>query len=999
MAEETIRFRLDGEEVTARPGESILQAARRHGVEIPHLCWRDGLRPDGNCRACMVEIAGERTLAPACARQPAAGMEITSAEGRARRAQALVLELLRSDLPAAARERGEVATWAERLGVKESRFPARERRAPDDTQPGIRVDLDACIECTRCLRACREVQNNDVIGYAFRGGESRIVFDLGDPMGRSSCVGCGECVQVCPTGALLPSEPGALEAADRAVASLCPYCGVGCQLTYHVRGDRIVRVDGRDGPANRGRLCVKGRFGYDYVRHPQRLTEPLIRRGDVPKSVDMAAFDPGDPYRYFRAAGWEEALDFAAGGLRRLRDAHGGRALAGFGSAKGSNEEAYLFQKLVRTGFGSNNVDHCTRLCHASSVAALLEMIGSGAVSNPVADVAAAEVMVVIGANPPVNHPVGEDDHRRRADEAAILVQGAEVQRQVAQARRQDAAGGAPRQVGVEGVARQHAAAVLVDQLPHGDARRGQVDAGPAHPSAHGEAAQPLAAAPAVAGEPAGAPFQDLPHPVERLQVVDQGGAAEEADLGDIGGAQPGHPAPALEGLDQGRLLAADVGPGAPAQVDLRQGGGGVGPQRGQLPFQQLPAAGVFVPQVEVDGVHVHHVGGDQRPLQEAVGVALQVVAVLEGAGLPLVDVHHHPPRRRLPAHDAPLAAHRETGAAEAPQAGVLQLREDPFGLPLPAQALFQQGVAPVRAVGVVTDRAGGDLRLRAPRRHGLTHAFSRGPGQGVPANHRHRGVGAAPDAGDPLHPHARAEGAGQCRRQLLRPGQGAADGVADADGAGRRRFPLAHHVEVVIEGGGLVDLGGTQLHLRRQGAQVGGGENAEMVLDAVQVLDQEIPPRRRIAEQGADLFQCGGVDRFRAAAASSAAAVSGGGSGHAVKPVAGCIVEGAGRVAENPARSAGAGYASGTCAGSAEMRPVPLAVKTRTSASVSCRDGRDVPGRRCWTAGGRSPPAPCRSFRRRIPALTRIFRQNARKAMNDPGSRRLAGKRAGTAL
>jgi len=192
---------------------------------------------------------------------------------------------------------------------------------------------------------------------------------------------------------------------DKTVDSVCPYCGVGCQLTYHVKDNKILYVQGQDGPANHGRLCVKGRYGFDYVSHKQRLTKPLIRRPGFPKSADFV-MDPEDTLKVFREASWEEALGLAAGNLKKIRDAQGPQALAGFGSAKGSNEEAYLFQKLVRTGFGSNNVDHCTRLCHASSVAALLEGIGSGAVSNQVSDVLKAEVVFVIGANPTVNHPV-----------------------------------------------------------------------------------------------------------------------------------------------------------------------------------------------------------------------------------------------------------------------------------------------------------------------------------------------------------------------------------------------------------------------------------------------------------------------------------------------------------------------------------------------------------------------------------------------------------------
>ena len=403
---QSIEFSLDGRKLQAAPGETILQTAKRYGIEIPHLCYKDGYRADGNCRACVVEIAGERVLAPSCCRAPTPGMQVNTESERARHSQKLVLELLAADMPAQSRTLdSELDLWSNKLGVKAPRFPARERVATDASHPAMTVNLDACIQCTRCVRACREVQNNDVIGYAFRGAQSKIVFDLDDPMGASTCVACGECVQACPTGALMPSGKVGLDVADKLVDSVCPYCGVGCQLTYHVKDNRIVQVSGRDGPANESRLCVKGRFGFDYAHHPHRLTRPLIRKAGVPKSKDFTV-DPDNWRSVFREASWEEALDLAAGSLRRIRDEIGKQALAGFGSAKGSNEEAYLFQKLVRTGFGSNNVDHCTRLCHASSVVALLEGLGSGAVSNPVRDVAQAEVIFIIGANPTVNHPV-----------------------------------------------------------------------------------------------------------------------------------------------------------------------------------------------------------------------------------------------------------------------------------------------------------------------------------------------------------------------------------------------------------------------------------------------------------------------------------------------------------------------------------------------------------------------------------------------------------------
>ena len=415
-----IHFTLDGRRVDARPGETILQAAARHGTEIPRLCHADGLRPAGNCRACVVEIDGERTLAPSCCRVATPGLQVHSASPRARKAQSLVLELLLADLPEAghkwrdgdpARPHGELSDWATRLGVQPRPALQALRRpapAPDLSHPAIAVQLDACIQCTRCVRACRETQVNDVIGVLHRGADARIGFDLGDALADSRCVGCGECVQACPTGALMPKTLLGDQRVDRSVDSVCPYCGVGCLLTYRVRDGRIVAVDGRDGPANAGRLCVKGRYGYDYAHHPQRLTRPLVRRAGVPKDA-AARLDPADPAavaRVFREAPWDEALDLAAGGLAALKRAHGPQALAGFGSAKGTNEEAYLFQKLVRTGFGSNHVDHCTRLCHASSVAALLEGVGSGAVSNPVGDVAHAGLILVIGSNPTSNHPV-----------------------------------------------------------------------------------------------------------------------------------------------------------------------------------------------------------------------------------------------------------------------------------------------------------------------------------------------------------------------------------------------------------------------------------------------------------------------------------------------------------------------------------------------------------------------------------------------------------------
>src|SRR5215813_9511272 len=426
-----IRFFLDGAEVEAAPGETIWQVADRQGIEIPHLCWlpKPGYRADGNCRACMVEIEGERVLAASCVRQPAPGIKVQTASERARFSRKMVFELLVGDQPdrtVAHDPNSRLWQWADKLEVSSSRFPQHTSPAPDRSHPAMVVQLDACIQCNLCVRACREVQVNDVIGMAGRGYGEKIVFDFDDPMGESTCVACGECVQACPTGALMPAT--LLDAAnvrtqfpDREVHSVCPYCGVGCQLTYHIKEDKLLYVSGRNGPANENRLCVKGRFGFDYVSHPHRLMQPLVRKDGVPKHANDTV-DPANPWTHFRPASWEEALDRAAAGLKTIRDCDGAKALAGFGSAKASNEEAYLFQKLVRAGFGTNNVDHCTRLCHASSVAALLETIGSAAVTATFNECKNSDVIIVIGANPTENHPVAATFFKQAAKRGAQLV-------------------------------------------------------------------------------------------------------------------------------------------------------------------------------------------------------------------------------------------------------------------------------------------------------------------------------------------------------------------------------------------------------------------------------------------------------------------------------------------------------------------------------------------------------------------------------------------------
>ncbi len=438
---QTVAFQLDGNTLHAYQGETILKAAKRHGIAIPHLCYKDGYRADGNCRACVVEVKGERVLAPSCCRTATAGMDVQANSPRAVKSQKMVVEMLLSDMPDVgykwndadgieknAGQHGELSDWAARLGVTarpELKALRRDQPKADVSHPAMAVNLDACIQCNRCVRACREEQVNDVIGYAMRGSHSEIVFDLNDAMGDSSCVACGECVQACPTGALMPKTQMGTQLVDKKVDSVCPFCGVGCLLTYNVKDNVIVSVDGRDGPANHSRLCVKGRFGFDYAASPQRLTTPLIRKAGVakdPAMLEKLNRNSADWSDVFREATWEEALNLSGSTLKNLRDTHGKKSLAGFGSAKGSNEEAYLFQKLVRTGFGSNNVDHCTRLCHASSVAALLEGVGSGAVSNQVNDVEHSDLIFVIGSNPTANHPVAATWMKNASKRGAKIV-------------------------------------------------------------------------------------------------------------------------------------------------------------------------------------------------------------------------------------------------------------------------------------------------------------------------------------------------------------------------------------------------------------------------------------------------------------------------------------------------------------------------------------------------------------------------------------------------
>lgn len=440
-----VRLTIDGRPVTAVVGTTIWELAQREGIEIPALCHSPRLPPAGVCRMCVVDVGG-RVLAASCVRTCEEGMTVrTTGSDLDRHRKTLTALLLREHPSPCRREETTADCQLEALGrrhgllaEKTSHRPRPRHRPVDLSSPVIAVDHQACILCDRCIRACNDIQHNEVLGRSGRGEQGRIAFDLDQPMGASTCVSCGECVASCPTGALTNkalSLPLVAKDQTRPIDSVCPYCGVGCAITYHVHDRHILWAEGRDGGGNAGRLCVKGRYGWDYATHVQRLANPLIRRTEGypkgPLSPEVAGeHHPGSRGRVdhslllagFREAGWDEALDLVAERLSAIKARYGPGSLAGFGSAKCSNEEAYLFQKLFRAVLGTNHVDHCTRLCHASSVAALLEGIGSGAVTDIYRHALLADVLLLTGTNTTSNHPVAATYFKEAARRGAKLI-------------------------------------------------------------------------------------------------------------------------------------------------------------------------------------------------------------------------------------------------------------------------------------------------------------------------------------------------------------------------------------------------------------------------------------------------------------------------------------------------------------------------------------------------------------------------------------------------
>lgn len=408
---------INGKACEFRQGMTIYEAAREHAVYIPVLCRHEDLRPGGSCRICSVELEGFPGLVASCTQPAQPGMVLYTDSERVRAFRRSVLLMLlaqgRHDCSrCSSQETCVLRRLAREYGIERTDFPEILPAGPllDDSNEMIVRNRGICIMCGLCVQACNEIQVNNAIGRIGRGFGTTVGPPYGMSLGDSECVFCGECVRLCPVGALSEKEPrsGYGQGAVRKVRTTCPYCGVGCQMDLNVRQGRIDKVTTpRMGapPPNHGSLCVKGRFGCDFINHPDRLSRALLRRHDRLVPVDT-----------------DEALRTAAGRLSSIRQAYGPDAIAGLASARCTNEENYLFQKFFRTVIGTNNIDHCARMCHSPTVAGLAAVLGSGAMTNSIADIEQADCILVTGSNMTENHPVIGSAVKRAAARGASLV-------------------------------------------------------------------------------------------------------------------------------------------------------------------------------------------------------------------------------------------------------------------------------------------------------------------------------------------------------------------------------------------------------------------------------------------------------------------------------------------------------------------------------------------------------------------------------------------------
>jgi formate dehydrogenase alpha subunit len=403
-----INLTIDGRAVIVMEGSTVLQAIEKAGRYVPTLCYDPALKPFGACRLCIVEIKGMRGLPTSCTTPAQEGMVVHTETEEVRRVRRTIVELAIANHPYECLlcNRSldcELLQVARYVGVEQGSIErlrrAKRTRPPDRSNPAFDFEPDKCILCGKCVRRCDEIVGVGAIDFCHRGYDTVISPFGGKPLAQSICQSCGECVEHCPTGALMSKT---LLIPEKEIETICPYCGVGCSINLGIRAGKIVRVRGNEkSPVNQGELCVKGRYGLDFSNHPDRLTRPLIRREGVPKGVSTS-----DIHQIFREADWNEALDRVARGIGRTIDRHGPDAIGLLSSAKCTNEENYLFQKFARAVLGTNNVDHCARLCHASTVAAALAAFGDGAMSNSISDIDHTEVLFVIGSNTTECHPI-----------------------------------------------------------------------------------------------------------------------------------------------------------------------------------------------------------------------------------------------------------------------------------------------------------------------------------------------------------------------------------------------------------------------------------------------------------------------------------------------------------------------------------------------------------------------------------------------------------------
>ncbi len=401
---------INGQVLETQEGKTVLETARAHGIEIPTLCNHPDLKPVGSCRLCLVEVGTQATLATACTLQVREGLTVLTETPRLAALRKEILELLLDDYAdsgyaAGDRDTTEFEQWLSRYGVRRrTGSSARLRYSINaDRNPVVWVDMNKCILCTRCARSCAEIQGRFVWGIGDRGHRARIIAGADSDLLEARCESCGTCVAFCPTGALDDRMSVGLGKPEHAITTTCSYCGVGCQLDLNVRGGRIIRVTThREAPVNKLQLCVKGRYGYDFVHHADRLTRPQVRRYLLEgRSRPVAGRDDWMP------VDWDTALDLISEKLTAIKAQSGPDAIAILSSAKCTNEENYLMHKLARQVIGTNNIDHCARLCHASTVAGLALCFGSGAMSNTMDDVAQnAQSLFIIGSNTTEQHPV-----------------------------------------------------------------------------------------------------------------------------------------------------------------------------------------------------------------------------------------------------------------------------------------------------------------------------------------------------------------------------------------------------------------------------------------------------------------------------------------------------------------------------------------------------------------------------------------------------------------